>query len=394
MDFTGFGWSIFWIFAIGAALFAYALNRSSRRRTSQAPKLYMEALRALVDGDDHVAFERLKMTANEDSSNIDAYLKLGDLLRKRGKYDRAIRVHEELTLRLGLSKSAQVAVHKALAQDYVGAGNHQQAESSLLKILELDKENLWAANQLVALYESTGRFDEAYEARKASLKISGLKDGQSLALYKTLAGTKLATQGKKSEARVEYKDALSHDPNCIPALLYIGDAYWEDGRADEAVEWWMRLANAHPQAAHLVFERLERAYFDLGQYGEITKFYDRIIEKNPDNTTALIGLADLALKKGEFDRALQQYRHVLEVDNDNVAARAGIISALARMKRWPQVADEVDHLLDAAAFAETDYICSKCGQREHEPTWYCPQCKAVGSFKLWDTSSQTATTKV
>lgn len=394
MDFTGFGWSIFWIFAIGAALFAYAWTRSSRSRKSQAPKLYMDALRALVDGDDHLAFERLKMTANEDSSNIDAYLKLGDLLRKRGKFDRAIRVHEELTLRLGLSKSAQIAVHKALAQDYLGAANYQQAESSLLKILELDKEYLWAANQLVTLYETTGRFEEAYEARKTSLKISGQKDGQSLALYKTLAGTKLAAQGKKHEARVEYKDALSHDPNCIPALLYIGDAYWEDGRADEAVEWWMRLANAHPAAAHLVFERLEKAYFELGQYGEITKIYDRIIEKNPNNTTALIGLADLALKKGDFDRALQQYRHVLEVDADNVAARAGIISALARMKRWPQVADEVDHLLDAAAFAESDYICSKCGHREHEATWYCPSCKAVGSFKLWDTSSQTATTKV
>jgi lipopolysaccharide biosynthesis regulator YciM len=394
MDFTGFGWSVFWIFAIGAALFAYAWTRSSRRRTSQAPKLYMEALRALVDGDDHTAFERLKMTANEDSGNIDAYLKLGDLLRKRGKFDRAIRVHEELTLRLGLSKSAQIAVHKALAQDYLAAANHQLAESSLLKILEIDKEHLWAATQLVSLYESTGRFDEAYEARKTALKISGQKDGQSLALYKTLAGTKLAAQGKKHEARVEYKEALSHDPNCIPALLYLGDAYWEDGRADEAVEWWTRLASAHTDAAHLVFGRLERAYFELGQYGEITKFYDRILEKNPNNTAALIGLADLARKKGEYDRAIQQYRHVMEIDSDNVAARAGIISALARMNRWPQVASEVEHLLDAAAFSETDYICSKCGHREHEATWYCAKCKGVGTFRLWSTSSQSATTKV
>ena len=388
MDFTGFGWSIFWIFALGAALFAYLWTRSAKRRTNQAPRLYMEALRALVDGDDHTAFERLKMTANEDSNNIDAYLKLGDLLRKRGRHDRAIKVHEELTLRLGLSKSAQIAVHKSLAQDYLATANFPSAESSLIKILELDKEHHWAAMQLVSLYERSGRFDDAFDARKTVLKITGQKDGQSLALYKTLAGTKLAAEGKKHEARVEYKDALSHDSGCIPALLYLGDAYWEEGRATDAVDWWTRLASTHPEAAHLVFDRLERAYFELGQFGEISKFYERILEGNANSTTAILGLADLALKKGEYDRALQQYQHVLEIDSDNVAGRVGVISALARMKRWPQVADEVDHLLDAAAFSDHDYVCSKCGNHESQPSWYCPQCKNVGTFRMWESHTQ------
>ena len=33
----------------------------------RAPRLYMEGLRALIEGDDHVAFERLKAAVNEDS---------------------------------------------------------------------------------------------------------------------------------------------------------------------------------------------------------------------------------------------------------------------------------------------------------------------------------------
>jgi len=382
MDFTGFGWTIFWIFAIAAAVFAYMWTRTHKRRTSQAPRLYMEALRALVDGDDRTAFDRLKMTANEDSNNLDAYLKLGDLLRKRGRIDRAIKVHEELTLRRGLSKTGTIAVHKSLALDHLGAGDHTAAESSLLKIVEVDKENAWAADQLVALYAQSGRFDAAFEQRRMVMKRTGQSDGHTLALYKTLAGTQQAAAGKKHEARVSYKEALSYDEQCLPALLYLGDAYWEDGRPEDAVEWWTRLAASKPEAAHIVFGRLERAYFELGQYGEINKFYERILEKSPNNPGALLGLADLSLKKGEFDRALRRYHQVLEIDPNNLPARAGIIRSLAQQDRWQQIAEEVDTLLATAAFTDHAYTCARCGHREPDPAWYCPKCKAVESFGL------------
>ena len=63
MDFTGFGWIVFWVFALGAAAAAFGWTRTLKRRTGQAPRLYMEALRALVEGDDHTAFERLNRRA-------------------------------------------------------------------------------------------------------------------------------------------------------------------------------------------------------------------------------------------------------------------------------------------------------------------------------------------
>ncbi|MBI3871827.1 MAG: tetratricopeptide repeat protein, partial [candidate division Zixibacteria bacterium] len=125
---------------------------------------------------------------------------------------------------------------------------------------------------------------------------------------------------------------------------------------------------------------LERAYFELGQYGEINKLYERILEKDPNNAMALLGLANLASKKGEHDRALLQYRHVLEVDPDNLSARAGIIRILSQQNRWPQLSSEVDTLINSAAFNHAGYACATCGHHEPEAAWYCPQCKAVGTF--------------
>lgn len=382
MDLTGYGWTIFWVVAFGVAGAAIIWTRTQKRRVSHAPRFYTEGLRALVDGDDQVAFERLKAVVTEDSSNLDAYLKLGDLLRKRGRLDRAIRVHEELTIRLGLSKSDSTAVHKALAQDYLAAEDLNLAESSLRKLLQIDKEHRWASEQLIRVLERKGNFEEAYDLRRSELKRTGQSDGHQLALYKTLRGVKIDEAGKGHEARVLYKDALGLDEKCLPAMLYLGDSYWREQRHADAIEWWTKFAETEPHAAYMVFERLRKAYFEMGRYGEISQIYDKTLEADPANTGALLGLAELALKKGELDNALAQFRHILDADNDSVAARAGIVRVLIEQKKIPDAAGEIDELLETAPFRHRGYTCERCGYRTTDPMWHCPKCQSVDSFKL------------
>ena len=383
MDLTGYGWAIFWVVAFGVAGAAILWTRTQRRRVSQAPRLYTEALRALVDGEDQMAFERLKAVVSEDSSNVDAYLKLGDLLRRRGHLDRAIRVHEDLTVRLGLSKSDVSAIYRSLAQDYMAAKNYEAAESALRRITETDKDNRWGAEQLLLLLERTGRFDEAFDVRRELAKHTGQADGRLLAMYKTLRGHQMDAENKGHDARLLYKEALNHDSRCLPAMLAIGDSYWEEGRQDDAVEWWGRFAETEPRAAHLVFDRLRKAYFELGRYGEITQVFERTLDRDPANYRAMLGLAELALKKGELDQALAQYRRVLDSDGDNLAARAGIVRVLVEQKKLPQAANEIDELLGTAPFQLGGFVCQRCGNTVTEATWYCPQCRAVDSYKLY-----------
>ena len=79
---------------IVAILLIARYRRSQRFRSAGS---YMEALKDLIRGDEESAFRHLKRVVKEDTANIDAYLKLGDIFRRKGEVVRALQIHRQLT---------------------------------------------------------------------------------------------------------------------------------------------------------------------------------------------------------------------------------------------------------------------------------------------------------
>ena len=69
------------------------MNLSFFRRKKDSHTLYTEALEALLDGDSDSAFEKLRELIREDTENIRAYLKLGDIFRERGQVEQLSLIH-------------------------------------------------------------------------------------------------------------------------------------------------------------------------------------------------------------------------------------------------------------------------------------------------------------
>lgn len=389
MEQTGYsfdyGWLLVLLILAGAAVGAVYLSRTRRRADTGDSQLYIEALQALVAGDDATAFSKLKEVVAVRTDNLDAYIQLGDILRKHKKTDRAIRVHKELTLRGGLTHRQQRDVHHALALDYLAAGNPGAAEQELREILKLTKSDLWAAERLVRLYEDEGRWDDALKMRTQVDKRLGEEHKDVLALYKYYAGEKILKDTDDGhKARMQFKEALDLDKNCLPAYLGIGETYYHDQRIKDAVEWWSKLLDIQPRAGYLVFKRLQKAYFELGQFGEITRVYEKTLEDDPNNLPALSGLAEIARKKGDLREAESHYRLMLDIDTDNVTARAGLIGILKDSGELEQAVKELDQLLDTLPFKPRGYRCGKCSFKTIEPLWRCPECKNFNTFKLWN----------
>jgi len=75
---------------LAVLLIVQLVRRSRRRRTGRGRGSYVEALRHLVDGNEDLAYTRLVETVRVDTSNIDAYLLLGEMLRRGGNLERAL----------------------------------------------------------------------------------------------------------------------------------------------------------------------------------------------------------------------------------------------------------------------------------------------------------------
>ncbi len=301
------------LLAVIASLLIYFYYGQYKKEKKQPDnRLYIDGLRALLDNRDEEAFSKFREVVAEDSTNIDAYLRLGDILKKYGKADKALQVHKDLTLRHNLANSDKKSILRALTEDFLALSDSDSAEKALQELIEIAPSNRWAYENLLKLHENAGDWDKAIEIKEKLIKIDGDHSKKGLAIYRFHQGEKLFDHKEYHKARVLFKEAVSMDPACVSAYVKIGDSYVLEDRLDDAVQIWRKMVAAVPAKAGLVLGRLKKALFELGRYGDISSVCNDILETAPDNIDARLLLADYHQKKGETAEAIEHLRATLE----------------------------------------------------------------------------------
>lgn len=378
----GYILSIIIAFVVIFAVMAFLWSRAKKERKKVSPELYIDALKALLAGEEKVAFVKLKEVARKDPENADAYLKLGDLFRKNRRYDKALQIHRELTLRPSLSREEKSEVLRSLAEDYSASGNHDKAVAVLEELYRVSEKDQRAAVRLLLEYEEMDRWEDAFELRKRTFSRKEDQTDKILALYKVLWGKQRAKRGELHKARVAFKEALNYDENCVPAYVYLGEAYYQDERLKDAVEYWKKLLKVVPEAGYLVYDKLEKTLFELGEYGDIPEIYEDILNKYPRNTFALFSLARIHEKKGMVESAIERYKQILDIDPQFLSARLSLAKLYQQEGRKEESTDLLDNLIESCPPAATKFVCDRCGYRSSEPLWRCSSCKTWNSFNI------------
>jgi lipopolysaccharide biosynthesis regulator YciM len=300
------------VLLLGALSFYLMYERYYKKVQQSEPSQYVEALRNLLDGKQEAAFTKLRQVIAEEPSNIDAYLRLGRILREHNRADRALEVHKNLTLRYGLSRAEKVSILRELASDYLALNEPSTAETALKELISLDPENYWAQVNRLRLQEKANQWDDACETAVLLLKLESNKSKKPLARYKLRQGEELARSKEHHKARVVFKEAIGLDPSFVPAYLAVGDSYIEEERFEDAVNFWSKLIEANPEEAHQVIDRLKNTLFTLGRFGEIVDICRRILEQSPKNVEARRALAEFDIKKGDLSGAQETLEQILE----------------------------------------------------------------------------------
>ncbi len=357
-------------------------SRAERFKKKSSPQKYIEALRALIAGEENLAFTKLREVVLEDTDNVDAYLKLGDLFRKRNRADKALEVHRQLSLRPNLDGPTKFEVQRSLALDYLSLGRKDQGMDLLEELLKEDKESSELAERLLQEYEKSQDWEKAFEIKKQISKIKGEKEDAVLAIYKVWEGNQKAEAGEYHQARLAYKEALHYDETCVPAYIFLGDAYYHDRRLEEAVECWKKLIQVKPEAGYLVFERLEKTMFEIGKYQEMAEIYQGILKENPKDIKTLYALANIYEKKGNIRAAIETLTDLLEIDSDYYPAMKNLMKLYKQNGLADKAFKVTYQLLDSLPNKFETYTCSSCNFSTTEPSWVCPHCRKINSFNI------------
>ena len=207
------------ILAVSISFYYHLKKPSDKKRTDT---IYMEALNAMLLSDKRKAISLLSNLVKNDSEHVSAYLQLGNLLRYEDT-DRAIKIHQMLTVRHKLDKETKIEIFKSLALDYKKINDLSKSKTEAEKIFDLDKTNLWANTFLLMLAEETEDWDYAEKKAKDLKKIKGFDGEVDLSKYTLQKGVIHLENNNYSESEKLFRKAISESPEFAMPYKYLGD---------------------------------------------------------------------------------------------------------------------------------------------------------------------------
>jgi len=341
--------------------------RQAKRDPRDAPQSYFKGLNLLLNEQHDKAIDAFIEAVQHDPDTAELHFALGNLFRRRGETERAVRVHEHLLARGDLPTSERDRAQHALAQDFFKAGLFDRAEAAY-RALAGTAHALDAELALLSLYERSRDWARAGEVA-ASLEARGAGSfAMRRAQYLCEQALSAHAQGQANEAQALLIQAQSLAPSHARARVLQGQWALQSGDAVAALQAFDGLRAANPQAFVLV----------AGAYAEAALKADRVapaaeaLAQHHEQEPALALL--LALNRLSPERAAERLATHLQGQPSLNAARH-----LLALQDEP-VAPGVMRAIDAAAKPLLRHRCAACGFEAAHYFWQCPGCLSWDSF--------------
>ncbi|HSG99059.1 MAG TPA: tetratricopeptide repeat protein [candidate division Zixibacteria bacterium] len=317
----------------------YFYDRVKADRTVVDQRSYIDGLIAALDGNDRKAFAHFRDVVAVDTNNIDAYLRIGDIFRRNGKPERALQIHQDLSIRHDLTPAQKAAVYRAITQDYLAQSDYPAAARSLEEFNKHSGGDAWSLSTLLTLLEKSGDWEKALATQEKLLKLKGELSRKPLARFKVMIGDRLAAGKQYHQARLAYKEALNLDDRASAAYLSIGDTYVAESRTEDAISMWKRMVSNVPEECGPALARLEKALFEVGRFGEIEDICHTALRLDPTNLEARLKLASYFTKKSEYEAAEEELLQALDNNPDSYKPALELARLYLKSKKEDKIHD-------------------------------------------------------
>lgn len=377
----------------------YAARRGHQEAAGTLPAKpiradYFKGIHYLLYEQPDKAIEVFIKVLEVEDETAETHLALGNLYRRRGEMERAIRIHQNLVMQSALDSGQRHEALLELGQDYLTAGLLDRAENLFQELVESGYHTVQALRQLIEIYEQEKDWDKAIEASRKLEGITGNQLGGVIAHYYCEKAEQSSKDGSGDDAVLQIvQQALNAHAGCVRASLIEGDAHLRDENLEQAFQAYKRVETQDADYLSEAIDRIYRCYRMLGTLEKtdypasrrshgIIEFFSGLLRRYT-GVSATLALSEIKRREsGEHEAltfltgklrerpSLRGYQKLLEMELHREAPDSA-------SSHFPILEELVSSLLKDRPI----YQCRHCGFSARLLHWQCPGCKNWNTVK-------------
>jgi len=357
------------------------LNNADSQSAAGLSSDYFSGLNYLLNEQPDKAIDVFIKMLDVNSDTVETYLALGNLFRRRGEGDRAIRIHQNLIARPTLTKEQRTQALYELGKDYLRAGILSRAENLFLELIDDKVHRVAALNNLLDIYQQERDWDKSIAIARKVESCSSQKMGAQIAQY-YCEQAEIAIKNIEYKAAIKLlKKALGYDKRCVRASLLIGNIEKSNGNYKSAIRAFKQVEHQDSTYISEALEPMVVCHEALGKIDEMAVYLNQVLKQH-DGITPFAALSEVTRlqydEQAAADQVLQSLQKMPSISGLNQLIKLNLINSQGPMREQLSVLNDImAKLIDNNPI----YKCNNCGFRGKSLYWHCPTCRHWCSVK-------------
>jgi lipopolysaccharide assembly protein B len=355
--------------------------RRSGDRVNALSSDYFRGLNYLLNEQQDKAIEVFLRLAEYNRDTVETHLALGNLFRRRGEVDRAIRVHQHLVSRPNLSDDMKTVALLELGEDYMRAGLLDRAETLFSDLVAMNAHAPSALRHLIAIYQHERDWHKAIDHARRLEAMTGESQSATIAHFYCELAEQSRQHGAREEARAFLEQAFACEAECVRAHMISARMLADEGEHERAVDTFEHAIRCDVAYVPEILAPLLDSYARSRQMERAERFLKDILSRY-HGITPVLALTEL-YRRRDGERAGIDFLTGQLRQRPSVRGLMALIDAtMDKMTGEARdnfliLRDLTRKLLEGQAM----YRCSRCGFGAKAHHWQCPSCKNWGTVK-------------
>jgi lipopolysaccharide biosynthesis regulator YciM len=384
---------LIWFLLPVAALGGWAAAMHSKNRPGNTPDgllspEYLTGLNYLLNEQPDKAIDvfarMLEVTSDTHETHLtlgDQFGKLGIEFRRRGEFDRAIRIHQDLVTRKSLGNCQQTEALMELGLDYLRAGMLGHAEELFRELTRNDVYRSRVLPLLLDIYQQEKDWGNAVNIAAKMERVGEQPACAVIAQFYCEMAEEMRHQGDAGRTRELLNQALEMDINCARASIFLGDMEREAGRYDAALKAYSQVEKQDVELLPQVLDAMIACHGKLGSTDSMIEYLQAVIS-HYNGIAPVLALTDiLARERGKQEASTFILEQLIKRPSVRGLARFVGLNPAGCDGAEQEIGMILKDLMGQLQENKPAYKCGECGFSGKTLHWQCPGCRQWNTVK-------------